>query len=739
MHTLARCCYRRRVVTLLLWIAALVGLGIATGAMGTGYSTVFTLPNTESNSALELMEENSPQIAGASARVVWEVTDGSVHDPEPHQRVTDALTEIAGTDGVGSVSSPFDPGAESQISDDESIAYADVVFAAQSYELDKALVQDVIDTAQGAETDSLRVELGGPAISVAEQPSAQASEFVAVIAAAVVLFIAFGSLLGMAAPIIIAVAGVGMAVLGMGLLSHGITIADLAPTLGALIGLGVGVDYALFVLTRHRTGLKAGMDVEESVVRSLNTSGRAVVFAGITVILSVLGLFALGLEFLNGVAIACAITVVCTMLASITLLPALLGFFKLKVLNRRERKLLVSFGPVKESETSGFWARWASVVERRPRMLSAVAVGVIVLLSVPTLSLRLGNADQGTGPESFTTHQAYDMLADGFGSGFNGPLALVAEVPSPEAEAAFASLADELSGTDGVASVSPPAVPDAGGVGLMQVTPSTSPQAEETSELIERLRDEVVPSFEEGTDLQVHIGGQTAINDDFADVLTGKMPMFIGVIVALGCLLLMLAFRSVLVPITAAVMNLMAAVASFGVMVAAFQWGWISEPAGMGTGPVEPFLPVLMLPVLFGLSMDYQVFLVSRMHEEWVHSRDNRRAVIVGQYETGRVITAAATIMIAVFCAFMLGGQRTIAMFGAGLAVAVALDAFVLRTVLVPAAMHLLGKSNWWLPGWLDRVLPHVSIEEAESAPPREEQDPAGRPVAEREEEPMQS
>ena len=711
MSTLARWCHRRRLLVLLLWLACLVGLGVASGIAGDGYRTDFTLPDSESSTALDLLSEATPDTAGATASVVWEVDEGSVSDPEPRRRIQQALDEIAAMPGVGSVVGPWDEGGAGQIAESERIAYARVAFTDQSYELDKGLVQDVIDTAQDAATEQLTVELGGEAISVAEEPSAAASEVVAIVFGAIVLFVAFGSLVGMAVPLVIAVAGVGTAMLSMGLLAHGIDIADISPTLGALIGLGVGIDYALFIVTRHRSGLQAGLEPEQSVVTALDTAGRAVVFAAITVILAVLGLFALGMGFLNGVAIAAALTVLCTVLASITLLPALLGFMGMRVLRPKERRALAEHGPITEPAKPGLIARWAAVVERRPLPLAALAVLVIAVLAAPTLSLRLGNSDQGTNPDSYTSRKAYDMLAEGFGPGFNGPLLLVAETGDESGRQALGTLTRELPRVPGVAEVNAHPAPADSAISIVQVTPETSPQAEETSELISRLREEVIPEVTQGTDLHVYVGGQTAVNDDFSATIADRMFLFIGVIVALGCLLLLLAFRSLVIPLTAAVMNLMAALAAFGVVVAAFQWGWVSDAVGMGTGPVEPFLPVLMLPVLFGLSMDYQVFLVSRMHEEWVRTRDNRRAVIVGQGETGRVITAAATIMIAVFLAFILGGQRVISMFGAGLAVAVALDAFILRTVLVPAAMHLLGRSNWWLPRWLDRVLPHLSVE----------------------------
>jgi RND superfamily putative drug exporter len=345
-------------------------------------------------------------------------------------------------------------------------------------------------------------------------------------------------------------------------------------------------------------------------------------------------------------------------------------------------------------------------------VLSLVSLAVMVALALPVFSLRLGSSDAGNNASSTTTRKAYDLLAQGFGPGFNGPLQLVAEVPSAADKAALGKLVGQLDSVKGVARVQAAPIKQGAEVGIVQVVPTTSPQSQQTSDLITYLRSEVIPQAERGTTLQVHVGGQTAVFDDFAGVITGKLPLFIGVIVALGGLLLLLAFRSLLIPATAAVMNLLAAGASFGVVVAFFQWGWGSDSLGLGkAGPIEAFLPVLMLSILFGLSMDYQVFLVSRMHEEWVHTKDNARSVRVGQVETARVITAAAAIMVSVFIAFVFGGQRTIAEFGIGLSAAVALDAFILRTVLVPAAMHLFGKANWWLPAWLDRRLPHLSVD----------------------------
>jgi RND superfamily putative drug exporter len=711
VSALARWCYRHRLTVVLLWLGVLAGLGVTSTAIGSSYNDSFSLPGTESTKALELLQKSLPAQSGAVATVVWQVgAGGTVQDSAVRQPMTATLAEISKLPSVASVTSPYAPQGARQVSADGRTAYAQVAFALQDPKLPKADVQRVVDTAEKARTGGLRVELGGNTISRLERTPPSSSELIGVVAAAIVLLVAFGSFFAMLLPILTAIAGLGSGLMTVGLLTHVLTIGQIGPILGALIGLGVGIDYALFIVTRHRTGLKAGLTVEASVIKAIDTSGRAVLFAGATVVIALLGLFVLGMSFLNGLAIASSVTVLCTVLAAITLLPAMLGFLGLRTLSRRERRRLAAGGAT--GERAGVWDRWAAVVEHRPKLLSVAALVLITALAVPVASLRLGSSDAGNDPTSTTTRQAYDLLADGFGPGFNGPLQLVAETPAAADKEALNTLVRQVAQTKGVAGVTALPMKPGATVGIVQVIPTSSPQSKATSDLIGHLRHDLVPAAERGTTLQVHVGGATAIFDDFADVLGGKLPLFITVIVTLGFVLLLVAFRSLLIPLTAAVMNLLAAGASFGVVVAFFQFGWGSEPLGMGaSGPIEAFLPVIMLSILFGLSMDYQVFLVSRMHEEWVHTKDNARSVRVGQVETARVITAAAAIMVSVFIAFVFGGQRTIAEFGIGLSAAVALDAFILRTVLVPAAMHLFGKANWWLPAWLDRRLPHLSVD----------------------------
>ncbi|MFF4487021.1 MMPL family transporter [Streptomyces sp. NPDC001544] len=708
MTAWARWCYRHRLVVLLLWVGALVGLGFAASTAGTDYANVFSLPNTDSKRAYDLMEKAFPASAGDTDTVVWKTDGGSVRDASVKSRIQPALEKIAKMKGVGEVAGPYggDRGA-AQISRDGRIAYARITFAEQANAVPKDLVQDVVDTAQGAEGRGLEVELGGQAIQRVEEPPQGLAEMVGLLAAAVVLFLAFGSFLAMLLPIGIAIFGVGMGLFGVQLLSHTTDIPDLAPLLSSLIGLGVGIDYALFIVTRQRRGILRGVDPEESAVTALNTSGRAVLFAGGTVCIALAGMLVTNLRFLDGVVIGTSLTVVLSVLAATTLLPALLGFLGPRVLSRRQRRRLAEQGPEQE-RASSLSARWSAGVQKRPRTIAALALVVMAVLALPVLSLRLGATDQGNDDASTTTRKAYDLLAEGFGPGFNGPLQVV--VSSGDT----ATLVKDIQATKGVAQVG--AVPARGGVTVVQVVPTTSPQSKETDDLIDRLRDEVIPEAK----VQAHVGGVTAISKDFATVTGDRLPYFIATIIALGFLLLLVAFRSLVVPLTAALMNLIAAAASFGVLVAIFQWGWGIGLLGLGrAGPINAFLPVIMLSLLFGLSMDYQVFLVSRMHEEWVHTKDNARAVRVGLAETSRVINSAALIMVCVFVAFVLSGNSGAATAGVGLAAAVALDAFILRTALVPAAMHLLGKSNWWLPAWLEKRLPHLAVE------PKEESEPA--------------
>src|SRR4051812_40344586 len=714
MSSLARWCFRHKFVVLAIWVVCLFVLGGLGASAGTGYTDSFSLPGTESTTALNLLTDNFNTESTDTNQVVFGADD--VNDPATKARIERTLAAIAKGPHVERVDSPFAKGAAAQqISKDGTVAFANVHMDGEQpiADVPKEAYDKLIDTAEAGRGDGLQVELGGSGIQQASQSQGGGpSEFIGFIAAAVVLAIAFGSLWATLLPLISAVFALGCGLSLTGLLAHAINIATFAPTLATLIGLGVGIDYSLFVVTRHRNAIKAGRDPEAACVRALNTSGRAVLFAGATVIVALLGLFVLGISFLNGVAVASAVVVLVTMTAAITLIPALLGMIGMRVLSKRERRRLAEQGP-RDPKLDGFWPRWARFVQDHRLPLAAAALVVMLALAIPALALRLGSSDAGQDPPSSTTRKAYDLLAKGFGPGFNGTFQIVAKTPNGKADLPkMQKLADALSSTDGLAAVSPPVPSPNGKIALIEARPSTAPQDAATSRLIDTLRHDVIPKASAG--LPVYVGGITAIFDDFAGVLTDKLPLFIFVIVLLGCLLLMLAFRSLLVPLPAAVMNLLAAGAAFGVVTLIFQDGFLAGPLNVGTGPIEAFLPVMMLAILFGLSMDYQVFLVSRMHEEWARTHDNRHSVRIGQAATGRVITAAATIMILVFSSFLLAGQRVIAEFGIGLASAVFLDAFILRTVLVPAAMHLIGKRNWWLPRGLDRALPRVAVEGVE-------------------------
>ncbi|GGW46465.1 MMPL family transporter [Streptomyces xantholiticus] len=715
MAAIARWCVRHRLVVVLLWLLTLGGAAAAAGVAGTSYTNDYEVPGTESGRATALLQEGFHGRGGDSDTIVWHADTVSVRDPDVEKRISAMLDDVAALDGISFVASPYGSDGAPQISPDSRTAFAYVGFDHPVEDIPQAQAQAVVDTAQAAQGNGVSVELGGSAIALTEAPGGHVAEIVGVAVAAVVLFLVFGSLAASVLPIATALVSVGTAYAGIVLLGHVMTVADFAPMLGLLVGLGVGIDYALFIVTRHRQGLKRGLPVDRAARDAVTTTGRAVVFAGATVCIALLGMLILRLGFLNGVAIAASLTVVLTVAASVTLLPALLSLIGMRALNRRERRRLARRGPRPELPT-GFAARWSVYVERRPKVLGAVAAVVMLALALPTFSLRLGTSDQGNGPATATTRQAYDLLSEGFGPGVNGPLTLVAGLEGPDDHVAMDRLRHELQATDGVSSVGPVTYNGSGDTAVLTVVPETAPQSKATSELVDRLRADVLPVAENGTSLQVHVGGVTASHDDFAEIIVGELPLFAGVVIALGSLLLLLAFRSIGVPLKAAAMNVLAVASAFGVVVTIFQWGWGSELLGLGrAGPIEPFLPVIMVSVLFGLSMDYQVFLVSRMYEEWLDTGDNRRAVRVGLAETSRVINSAAVIMISVFLAFVLSGDRVIAMFGIGLAAAVALDAFVLRTLLVPALMHLLGGANWWLPRGLDRLLPRISIEKPAS------------------------
>jgi putative drug exporter of the RND superfamily len=706
VRRLGNWCTSHRKTVILAWIAALIAVGFAAGSAGSAFSDNFELPSSDSERALTLLEKKFPAESGAEAQIVFRATEG-VRSPRVRRRMEAAFAGIERLPEVSTVVNPYaGPGA---IGAGGKIAYATIQFDRQTDKLDIENVKRAMNIAQSASGSGLEVELGGQPIEQVRQSEGDTSFAIGVAAAIVILLFTFGSVVAMGLPILTALfaLGVGLSLVTLG--THVFDTANFAPQLAAMIGLGVGIDYALFILSRFRSGLDGGLDPQAAAVRAIDTAGRAVLFAGLTVIISLLGMLLLGVTFLYGVAIAAALAVLMTMIASLTLLPALMTIAGTRV----DRLRIPGLGKRPTGSVEGSrWYRWSSEIQRRPVAAMLLSGGLLLVLCIPALSLRLGSSDAGVDPAGSTTRKAYDFLAEGFGPGFNGPFQFVAALPRPGDDAALVALRRRLSTEPGIAAVTPAALNPAKNTAVIQAYPTSSPQSEATTRLLKRLREDLVPPIAKRTATSIYIGGTTAIFEDFGQVLTEKLPLFIGVVVLLSALLLMAVFRSILVPLKAMVMNLLSIGAAFGIVVAVFQWGWLAGLIGLdGTGPIESFLPVFLFAIVFGLSMDYEVFLMSRIHEEWEGNHDATEAVTQGLALTGRVITAAAAIMVTVFASFMLGDDRVIKLFGLGLSAAVLIDAVVIRTVLVPAIMQLFGARAWWIPTRLDRILPRLHVE----------------------------
>jgi RND superfamily putative drug exporter len=731
MIRMARWCFTHRKLVVGAWLlAAVVLLGVSK-ATGTSFSSNLSLSRTDSQAAVSLLQENFPAASGESDQVVIQATNGAtIRSPQVRTAVTAALGKVARVPGVTGVVSPYTKQGAAQISRKGTIAFADVTWGKVSAQVTKTDAQNLINAAETGDGAHVRISVGGQAIENEQMPGAGLSVGVGTVAALIVLLIVFGGALASSVmPLLTAILALLIGTGAIGILSHALNIPSTATALATLIGLGVGVDYGLFIVSRHRSAVKAGLNYEDAVAQAVNTSGRTVLFAGATVCIALLGQFALGVTFLYGMSAAAAIAVALTMFTSLTFLPAMLGFLGPKVLSRRERAALAG---TTNSDVSPFWLRWAKFIERRSILVALGALAVVVVIALPIFGLRLGTSDASTDPSGSTTHQAYEALAEGFGPGFNGPLELAGQVKSPADKATFTHFLATAGHLPGVASVTP-AIPSPNGKAVLATLyPATSPQAKQTVALVNNLRNDVIPAAETGTTLVVHVGGVTATNIDFARVLTSKLPLFIAVVVVLAFILLMAVFRSLLIPLTASIMNLLSIGAALGALNAVFNWGWGASILRLpGTGPIEPFIPVLMFSVLFGLSMDYEVYLVSRIQEEWHHRhtgasgavnvrrviRSNHESVVTGQAKSGRVIVAAAGIMFLVFGSFLINPSDTLKEFGFGLAISVLIDAFVIRSLLVPAVMHLIGWANWWFPRWLDRILPNLSVEAEDETP----------------------
>jgi putative drug exporter of the RND superfamily len=721
MRTLAGWCVRHRRIVLLLWAVVLIGSLLMVKTVGTAYTNNFTFPHTDSFDAINLLKSVAPGHSGDTEEVVFGTSgDARLTDPAVGQRINTMVDKINALPNVTHVASPYDTAGNlvntANVNADRTVGFLQVPFDKQPQNIPRSEATEFVHTVTATSAPGLSVSVTGQLAEFANNQSFSSSGL-GVLLALIVLLLVFGSVFAALLPIISALFALGTAIGIIGVLSHAIGMAQFAPELVLLIGLGVGVDYALFIVTRHRQGLVGGHDVESSIVNAVNTSGRAVMFAGIIVCIALLGMFALGVSFLYGLAVAAAIGVAFTMAAALTLLPAMLGFIGPKVMSRKQKRNLAQNGPrVVGADNKGFWPHWADRVQRYPWLSALGALALIVLIAVPFFSLRLGSADQGTDPAGTPTRAAFDTLSRGFGPGFNGPLMLVSVV-QPDQRAAVDNVVTAVSQQADVAKVAPPLlIPSKTGSGdvmLLNVYPKTAPQDVATTDLVNHLRSDTIPQAVGNSGLKILVGGTTAIYIDFANVLAAKLPLFIGLVVLLSFLLLMTVFRSFVIPLTAAAMNLLSIGCAFGILVAVFEWGYGGRIINItGTSPIEAFLPVMLFAILFGLSMDYQVFLVSRMHEEYIKSGgDNRVAVRNGLAATGKTITAAAVIMILVFGAFILGGERVIKEFGVGLAAGILVDAVLIRMCVVPSLMMMFGDANWWFPRWLDRLLPKLSVD----------------------------
>jgi RND superfamily putative drug exporter len=746
-------CCRRRGRVVIAWLLVILVGGALSGALGSNFKSEFNLPNVESKHGMDLLKADfGGQGAGTAGTIVFQAEHGFTDAQKAKaQSFLDDVAKIRRT----RVQSPFAAGGERQVSTSDgaagTIAYANIEVPGQ---LDQETAQEYAGKVEDAapHIDGVRIEYGGNMFGKFEPPE---SELLGLAFAIVILIVAFGSVLAMGLPIGVALGGIGVGSILLGILSNTITMPDFATTLGVMIGLGVGIDYALFIVTRFREQLHVGHTVEESVAIAIDTSGRAVTFAGLTVVISLLGMLLMGVSFVQGLGIGAATVVAVTMVASLTLLPALLGFAGERVERTRWRGLiaagLIALGllgaglkigplaagaflvaavvlvlglfwtPLKREvprrppkplrETTAF--RWSRLVQHHPWTMALGATALLVVLAIPTFGMRLGFSDEGNDPAGSTTRQAYDLLAQGFGPGFNGPLTLVSQLPKGTTPEDLQQITTTLQHTPGVAFASPanPNDPKDPTAVVWRVVPSTAPQDAATTDLVHHLREDVLPSATAGTGLHVLVTGFVAITVDFSSYLSDRLFLFFAAVLTLSFLLLMTVFRSLLVPVKAVVMNLLSIGAAYGVLVAIFQWGWGKAVFGIEPAPIEPFMPMMLFAIVFGLSMDYEVFLLSRIREEWVRTGDSHTSVADGLAATARVITAAAAIMVFVFGSFLGEPNRTIKLFGFGLALAVLLDATVVRMLLVPATMELLGDRNWWLPRWLDRILPHVNIE----------------------------
>ena len=717
MQRLACWSIERRGRVVAAWCVLLVVSIALAGALKNHFDNNLTLPGTGAQHAADLLHNRFPARAGDTDQIVFRTVGGSLRGFSTRARVTRALAAVARLPHVSAVASPYTSAAHA-IARDGTTGFATVTFDERADALPTNAVKTVINVAQQARSASLQVALGGGAIEESQRPTLGAATAIGILAAMVVLFLSFGSLLAMALPIVTALFGLGTSMGLIAVLTHAVPTPDFASELALLIGLGVGIDYALFVVTRYRDRFyENGGDTTEAIEVAMNTAGRSITFAGATVVIAVFGLFVTGVHIFYGVALAIALTVILVLAASLTLLPAALSFAGRRIGVRRRRRT-----------AGGLSGAWFNAILRRPALAAVAATALLLLLAAPALGLRLAASDASNDTASTTTHQAYELLSKGFGSGFNAPLQLAVQLPAKSHAQTLARLERAVAGATGVASVSAPEINPAGDTAALTAYPSSAPESSRTYTLVKHLRTAVLPPVERVTGATVFVGGYTASQVDFAHVLARKLPLFIAAVILLSALLLLVVFRSLLIPLQAATMNLLSIGAALGVVQAVFERGWAASLLGVTRSPIEAFIPVIVFAIVFGLSMDYEVFIVSRIHEEWTHGAEHTDAIRVGLRRTSRVVTAAAAVMILVFASFAASNNHLLKLFGLALAVSVFLDAIVIRSILLPAVLQLLGRATWRFPAWADRLLPRLAIEPPE---PPEQPTPETTPALE--------
>jgi RND superfamily putative drug exporter len=702
-------------VVLAVWLVVTIALVAVSHRLGDNTNDNLSLPGTDSQHATNVLQRSFPAQANGTSPIVLHARSGKLTDQNNANAVNQAAADLLKNKDVAAVVNPLTPQGATALSKDQATGYISVTLAVPPGSLSESEAQTIIDAAaKPARAAGLQVETGGQLGQKVSKPSTESSELVGIIAAMVILTITFGTVTSMLLPIVTAIFALLSTLAVIRMLGHVATVPTVAPTLATMIGLGVGIDYALFIVTRHFRGLHDGLDMDESIARAAATSGGAVFFAGATVTIALVSLAVAGIPLVTTMGLMAAISVVIAVLAALTLLPA-----ELALLGPRINSLRVRHPATDAEVRNGLWAKWARDIAKQPLIAGLAALAILIPLTIPLLSLTLGQQDVAALSTSTTARRAYDLVSKNFGPGVNGPLLIAVTLGSPAqngtSDPRLAALQKDVASTAGVAGVSPMQLDKAGTTAFFNAISKAGPAETQTTDLVNRLRQTTIPSAEHGTNLRAYVGGSTAGYDDLATRISSKLPLQIAVVIALSFVLLILAFRTVVVPPQAAVMNLLSIGASYGVLTAIFQYGWLSGLIGLGGSvPIVSYVPLFMFAILFGLSMDYEVFLVSQIEEHHHAGEDNKRSVVSGLVTSARVITAAALIMVFVFGSFVLNGDPTIKQFGIGLAVAVILDATVVRCLLVPALMVLVGERNWFMPRWLDKLTPRISIEGAE-------------------------